>query len=121
MEADAVLLLESKRNDELRKLFVGLGVEPMACRSIQDVLKKLRHEQFMAVIFDSNQLDIDVLELVLNIRDINDHIPVIIIGQPRDLENYHTLLSIGRVFIIDKDGVIDGISQQLEKRFSKHG
>jgi len=115
MESDAVLLFESKRDDELRKLFVGLGVEPMVCRSIQDVLKKLRHEQFMAVIFDSDQLDVDALELVLNIRDINNNIPVIVIGPSKAMGDCHTLLSIGKTYIIDRDGVGDGISKRLGK------
>ena len=121
MGSDTVLLLESKRNDELRKLFVGLGVEPMVCTSIQDVLSKLRHEQFMAVIFDSDQLYVDALELVLNIRDVNNNIPVIVIGQSKDMGDCHTLLSIGRTYIIDREGVVDGISKRLGKRLSKHG
>lgn len=102
MEPKCVLVLGNKDKAGWIQGLLNHGTKPIVSRNIQHTLTKLRHGRFAAVLLDYAQIDVDVLELVLNIRDINDHIPVIIKGA-ENLDNYEVLVSLGGIYIINKD------------------
>ena len=105
MSRDSILILASNEGSRLHKILIGMGVVPLMCTSIQGIVNKVRHEQVLAVVFDRDETDVDVLELILNIRDVDGDLPVVIVARPSDLRNCQTVLSMAGVHIIDKGGI----------------
>ncbi len=103
MESDSVLVLAPLYKWYLKEMSVGLGIRPVVSLNVLEALKKLRHGQFAAVMIDYESVEIDTLELVLNVRDIDAQIPVIIIGRFEEIGNKQLLESQGNVHLVTTD------------------
>jgi DNA-binding response OmpR family regulator len=57
-----------------------LKLVPTFVRSLEDVVHAIRHMQATAVLVDRDQGGTDDLELVLNVRDLDAKMPIILIG-----------------------------------------
>ena len=84
MILQAVLVLGTYANKGLIDILFGIGLAPLVRENIQGVLDKLRHEQCAAVIVDFRHANIDILELVLNVRDVDEQTPVVVLGKLTD-------------------------------------
>lgn len=74
-----VLVLDETICDKLADRLFDLGCYVRTCSSMSSALFKLQHESLRAVFFCCNRKDIDSVELLLNIRDINRHIPLVLV------------------------------------------
>ena len=80
MKSRDVLVLGNHANRELVEVLSRFGFVPQVWGSVQHSLEKLRHQKFAAILVDRNFTHADVLEFVLNVRDIDKKVPVVVIG-----------------------------------------
>jgi FixJ family two-component response regulator len=84
MNSQAVLVLGNHANRDLVQTLSRIGFAPQVWGSMRHSLDKLLHQRFAAVIVDRKFTHADVLEFILNVRDINQEIPIIVIGSGKD-------------------------------------
>lgn len=80
MNSQAVLVLGNHGHKELAEALSRLGFIPQVWGSMGHSLEKIRHQQFGAILVDRKFTHADVLEFVLNVRDIDKKVPVLVIG-----------------------------------------
>lgn len=114
MKSQSVLVLGTYKNEGLVDALLDIGLAPLVRENIQSVLDKVRHERFGAIVVDQRYADIDVLELILNVRDVDEQIPVVVIGKLNDEAVRKTLAGQRRTTIIED--VEDGeLTEKLER------
>lgn len=86
-----VLVLDNPKKSILMDDLFEIGVIPITRTNISDAIKVLRHEQLRAIIINTRSIFDDVIEFILNIRDFNLNIPVIIAGVPPDRQEEQAL------------------------------
>ncbi len=80
----SLLVLGSARNKAFARILRESRFEPTFLTSMEEVLYALRSTQASAVLVDRDGKSADDLELVLNIRDLDERIPIILIGSPAE-------------------------------------
>ena len=115
MKSTAVLILGADRNRDLVELLFDFGFAPLVRKTIREALDKLRHERFSAVIVDRNHADVDVLEFILNVRDLDEQTPVVVIGSSTDAQSDQVLLSQRQTFLLGAFGTPDQLANELEQ------
>ena len=80
MTMPAVLVIGSPRGTWLRDLLLDAGIRPVFRQTVLAALAALRRGRFGAVVVDHATATVDVLELVLNIRDIDESLRVLVIA-----------------------------------------
>ena len=84
MNSQAVLILGSHANQEFVEALSNIGFVPEVRGSVRHSLDKVRRQRFSGVVVDRKFTHADVLEFILNVRDINPKIPVVVIGFGKD-------------------------------------
>lgn len=84
MISQAVLILGSYANQEYVEALSNIGFVPEVRGSVRHSLDKVRRQRFSGVVVDRKFTHADVLEFVLNVRDIKPKIPVVVIGFGND-------------------------------------
>jgi len=113
MSTQAVLVLGNHANRDLVKILSHVGFVPQVWGSMRHSLDKLLHQSFAAVIVDRKFTNADVLEFILNVRDINQQIPVIVIGPGSDERIDKKISRIGRTIILNGSGRDDKLGEKL--------
>jgi len=80
MTLPAVLVIGSPRNAVLRDALLESGVTPVFRETILKAIDSLHRDQFVAIVVDESTARVDVLELVLNIRDLDDRLPTFLVA-----------------------------------------
>ena len=80
MKSEALLIIGSHRSQEYVEALAKMGFVPEVRGSVRHSLDKVRRQRFGGVIVDRKFTHADVLEFILNVRDINRTIPVVVIG-----------------------------------------
>lgn len=101
MNSKAVLILGNHANRNLIKTVSKTGFVPQVWGSMRHSLDKLQHQRFAGIIIDRKLTHADVLEFILNVRDVDKHIPVVVIGRGKDertdrkiaKQNYVTIIN----------------------------
>jgi DNA-binding NtrC family response regulator len=101
MDSRAILVLGTHSNRALIETFEDMGFSPIVRGSAQGSLEKLRHERFAAVVVDRRFTHADVLEFVLNVRDIDATVPLIVLGKAADGESDKIVIDQKYVMVID--------------------
>ena len=84
MNSQIVLVLGNHTNRDLVEVLSGLGFASQVWGSMQHSLEKIRNQQFTAILVDQKFTKADVLEFILNVRDIDKKVPVVVIGNGTD-------------------------------------
>jgi len=84
MNSQAVLILGNHVNRDLVQAVASTGFVPQVWGSMRHSLDKLVRERFAAVVIDRKFTHADVLEFILNVRDIDKTIPVVVVGPGQD-------------------------------------
>ncbi|MBN2269550.1 MAG: hypothetical protein JXN61_02990 [Sedimentisphaerales bacterium] len=84
MKPRNVLVLGNHAHRELEEALSRCGFTPQVWGSMRHSLEKLRRHQFNVVLVDRNFTQADVLEFILNVRDIDQQVPVIVLGSGPD-------------------------------------
>ena len=91
MKPVAALILGSNQNDRLLNAFFAMGLAPIVRETMGAALTKLRHERFQLILVDRFRVDVDVLEFVLNVRDLDEATPILVAGRSTDVEEDQAL------------------------------
>ncbi len=102
MEATALLVLGSMTERTLVDALFDLGLAPLVRDSMSSALSKLRSERFAAVLLDRDSTDVDALEFVLNVRDIDEHVPVVVVGRAGDGSDEEALRAQPGTQVLDR-------------------
>jgi len=97
-----VLVLGHDRDESLTKTLSDFHFSPTFVGSTEAALHALRHMQATAILVNRDQKTADELELVLNVRDLDEEIPIILIGSSTDRRTERILMSLPGTFLIDK-------------------
>lgn len=116
-DGNKILILEKdQKNDLVRRLY-DCGFTPVLREGIQQALKKFREGDFRAVIIRRDSDFIDPLQFILSLRDIDQHTPVIIIGETDNEYREKMLKNRRQVYFISEkeDGFHDCLQDTIEK------
>ncbi len=86
-----ILVVEDLDDGRLVDSLIGLGFAPVARDKMHQALIKLERGSFSFIVLDREYEAIDPLEFVLNVREKDNSIPVIIVGNSED-KPYNDLL-----------------------------
>jgi DNA-binding NtrC family response regulator len=109
-----VLVLGSERNKAFAQMLREIGIAPTFVRTLEGVVHALRHMKAAAVLVDRNQGGADDLELVLNVRDLDPEIPIILIGATRGDRADEILSSQQATYLIRKPMNSKSLAGDLE-------
>lgn len=98
----SVLVLGSDRNKAFVQTLLRLELVPTFVRSLEGVVHAMRHMRARALLVDRDQRGADDLELVLNVRDLEPEIPIILIGSTGQGPADEILSSLAKTFLIHK-------------------
>lgn len=101
MDPAVVLVLGSARSSRLSRQLAELGLRPLTQFTMRDALDRLRHGRFTAVLVDREHASADVLEFVLNVRDLDPHTPIVIVGHSTQPAEDELLTSQVRTYVLD--------------------
>ena len=81
MQPSAVLVVSERNNHTMAQRLSDAGMDPLAPDHIESALETLRHEQVAGILISSMNAAIDILELVLHVRDVDMQIPIAVVGK----------------------------------------
>lgn len=111
--SETILVLGINHESGLEETLFNLGFIPIFRKDILAALDMLRHDSFKLVIMDLRRLDVDVLEFILNVRDINSRIPVLVVDDSTNCLNHQDILDHLNAFLLISK------SKQLRKQLNK--
>ena len=104
MDYKFLLVLNGEENDGPKTETLSIkGVVPVVKKTIREGLEAIVHHHFVAVLIYLGQTDIDALEFVLNVRDYDCQIPIVVLGHPADYRYKEGLLKQPNVIFAEKD------------------
>jgi FixJ family two-component response regulator len=101
MVSKRVLVLGNHASRKLPNILSSLGFAPQVWGSMRHSLDKLRRHKFAAVIVDQKFNRADPLEFILNIRDIDDKVPVVVLGSSKEKRIESEILKQNLTVILD--------------------
>lgn len=113
MKSKAVLVLGNHANRDLVQTLSHVGFVPQVWGSMRHSLDKLLPQRFAAVIVDRKFTHADVLEFVLNVRDINKEIPVVVIGSGKDEQMDKKIMRQNRTMILNENNSKNVLVEKL--------
>jgi len=119
MNSQAVLVLGNHANRNLVEVLSGLGFAPQVWGSMKHSLDKLRHEKFAAILVDRKFTHADVLEFILNVRDIDKNISVVVIGLAKDERIDRTILKQDHTIILREFESRDRLAEKLAQALNR--
>jgi len=109
-----VLVLGHDRGKALSRTLADTSFSPTFLNSLEGLLHALSHMQAKAILVDREQKKADELELVLNVRDLDDGIPILLIGSTRNESTDKLLEGQHATFLVRKPITDRSLAQELE-------
>jgi DNA-binding NtrC family response regulator len=114
MKSAAVLLMGSSDKTDIAEATMDLGFALVVRSTTLAALERLRHETFAAVLVEEDRVDFDVLEFVLNVRDVDEEIPVVVADRAADQWSQSTLRALGRTYIVNNSCAPEKVASKIE-------
>lgn len=95
-----VLVVAARPDPDISTAILNNGYRVLHAADLLAVLKALQRQRLACVVLDSRHSAMDALELVINVRDTDQHLPVCIVGAelPQDqlpaLEGQHDVVRL---------------------------
>ena len=115
MKSQIVLVLGNIANRDLIEVLSGLGFASQVWGSMQHSLEKIRHQKFTAILVDQKFTHADVLEFILNVRDIDKKVPVVVIGNGVDENITQKIAKQDHTTILSEVESNDKLTEKLEQ------
>lgn len=106
-----VLVLTHDEHSDLIDTLFDLGYVPLIRHKMVSALKDIHHKSAAAVFLDVQFVEIDALEFVINVRDIDQQLPIVILNG--SIEGETEILNQQNTFIIAR--AFDQIKQILNE------
>ena len=78
MQSSTILIIGLRESRRLANRMSDFGFASRVESTIQAALKRLQTQRFLAILVDCLHTRLDIVELVLNIRDVNAEIPMML-------------------------------------------
>lgn len=114
-DVNTILVFGIDEESKVKDAVFEAGYVPIVRDSMNEAISKLRHEEFIAVIVQQDQIEADTLEFILNLRDLNTQVPVFIVGINRDDEEKQVLSKQQNTILIGENYSL--LKQQIKKMF----
>jgi DNA-binding NtrC family response regulator len=101
VEAPHVLILGDHNRTELADMLSSLGFSPSLWSSTINCLAHLRDRPTDAVVVDRDFVHADVLQFLLFVKEIDDSVPVLIVGRFRDEQVDQAIMRETRAVFVD--------------------
>jgi CheY-like chemotaxis protein len=95
MRSDAVLIIGNALHEELLEALFEAGLTAVARPASVDTFARVRQRSYDALIIDAGDPERDVLEVVLNIRDYDEDVPILVLAANRPAVRDELLRSLG--------------------------
>lgn len=92
-DVTTILVLGTDEQDGLKNALFEVGYVPIVRSNMMEAISKLRHEPFAAVLVDRNHSEADTLEFILNVRDMDEQIPIVVFGSAENHNESRVLSS----------------------------
>lgn len=92
-------LCKDNSNKMIDKLF-SMGYIPLIREKMFKALESLRHGDYQAVLIDARSSEVDMLEFILNVRDIDPNIPVLIIDRAENVFIDQAVVRLNNTFLM---------------------
>ena len=79
----STLILTRDMSASLKDGMRSIGLAALRVGTVDDAVKKLKYGFYTAVLLDERCTNVDSLEFVLNVRDVDPAVPILILGPPR--------------------------------------
>ena len=119
MNSQPVLILGDHARVDLVKVLSSIGFAPQVRGSMQHCLEKLRQEKFAAILVDREFTRADVLEFILNVRDIDEDTPILVIGPPGTERIEKAILKQGYTALMSEPESEGRLADKLAEILSK--
>lgn len=106
-----VLVLTHDEHSDLIDTLFTLGYVPIIRQNMVSALKEIHHKSAAVVFLDVKFVAIDALEFIINVRDIDQHLPIVILNG--SIEGETEILNQQNTFIIAR--AFDQIEQILNE------
>ncbi len=106
MKSANVLILGSKASARWIEELFNHGFDPVVEETIHQAVDEVRHDRFAVIIVDWPHAHADVLEFVLNVRDIDEETPILAIGRGRESVEQQILKSECGVQMLERIGPV---------------
>ena len=118
MKPTAVLVLAGDNEKGFVDAILQLGLSALTRKTMDQALTAVRHESLVAIVIDRKQADVDPLEFVLNVRDVDEETPILVIGESAPSGDDDALCLIPHTFLLSRGGtpeqVAEGLAATLE-------
>ena len=112
-KSNTILLLDSNNESKIINALLNRGFLVSIHHKMQRALQKLFHEKFAAIFISSDfSNDGDMLEFVLNARDVEVQIPIFIIGNLAYKQEEKVLLKLPNTYHYDTMKELENIEIQ---------
>lgn len=95
----SVLVLTNDEQSELIETLFDLGYVPLIRKKMMTTLKDVHHKHVEVIFLDLQCIEIDPLEFVINVRDIDQCLPVVIVNGNK-IEGEKQILDQQGIFLI---------------------
>jgi DNA-binding NtrC family response regulator len=119
MSLRLLLVIEKKRNTELRHALRRRGFAPVGVPNMRTALQKVKGGNVAGILVPRRQPGLDVLELVLNIRDVDSSMPILIVSGATEMEN--TLVAVGRAVLLGRAERPECVATEVEQVLAGYG
>ena len=96
----SVLVLTNDETSEVVEALFDLGYVPLIRTKMTTALKDIRHKCVTVIFLDLRCVEIDALEFVINVRDIDQYLPVVIVNG--SMEGEKQIFDQQNIFFISK-------------------
>lgn len=114
VQPKTILILGFDQESPIAEALFDLGFIPIFRDEMLGALQTLRHDRFRAALVDLRNNQVDVLEFILNVRDIVPHMPVVIVGElDAHLKDHINWDQLNATFLIPD-------ARKLKKQLDQH-
>lgn len=89
-------------NAMTQEMLNRIGMRQIHINNTIEALRELRRTRFNAIIIDRDQAAFDTLEFVLNVRDLEPSIPIVILADSLDQASANALESQPQTLLLQK-------------------
>lgn len=101
-QSKTVLIVGTDAHSKLAEKLFRKGFILLFRKRMFQALRTLRQDKFDAIFIDAAHAEVDVLEFILNVRDIHQDIAIYLVGKPgNDAEN-RVILNQENTFLLDR-------------------
>jgi DNA-binding response OmpR family regulator len=116
MRSDGILVIASQQSHALPEMLSRLGLAPLVQSTLADAIEAARQQRLAAVAVDAAHPEIDPVQCVLQLREIDAQIAILVVGAGNvSDEDTRLLLRLPHVCVVDESTNHESISQELDR------